>query len=419
MKLKFIKIICFYNFPKLDNVEAAFLRISALSCICSLLVMGCAQKVIFQIERPAVQQIENINYIEIGTFEIVSGKIPLPLELESGSKQFFSNAKKLLKPTITKFNSKKKQSSQISDLVRAALVHDLSLHSQYQLINTTGNETGFSGVLPDSSKVAILHGKVKYFELKIESGESLSYFTNVKNKGATLEQSLLANTVSMAAESSGAGFLIPTPYVEQLAALEVTFTLVNKSNGSDVIPPQTIRSFYVRKWGGARDTSHLPLKLKTFFTEIFRWDEDNPDSLISRIDRAGLSFTNPTEYFARGFNLKQNGKVPQTSLDLKIKLGRNVSQKFVKQISPFHETADFQIQDGNTIAATLIRGNAYLEAIAYLQGLEERNAKDEYNLGLAFEANGEISQARTQYQLALRRDKNNQFFIDAVKRTRN
>ena len=303
-------------------------------------------------------------------------------------------------------------------MLRAALVHNLSLHSPYQLINTTGKGNGFSGVLPDSAKVAILHGKAKYFELIIESEEALSFFTNIKNKGATLEQSLLASTVSMAAESSGAGFLIPTPYVEQLAALEVEFTLINKSDGSDVVPPQIIRTYYVRKWGGAPETSHLPRNIKTAIIEGFEQDEDFTESFLSRIDRAGLSFTNPTEYFARGFNLKQNVQVPLTSLDLKIKLGRQVAQTYVKQISPYHETADLLVQDGNTVASTLIRGNAYQEAVAYLQGLEELTAKDEYNLGLAFEANGQIPQARNHYELALKRETSNQDFIDAVKRTR-
>ena len=105
---------------------------------------------------------------------------------------------------------------------------------------------------------------------------------------------------------------------------------------------------------------------------------------------------------------------------LKIKLGRQVAQTYVKQISPFHETADLLVQDGNTVASTLIRGNAYQEAVAYLQGLmEELTAKDEYNLGLAFEASGEIPQARNHYELALKRETSNQDFKDAVKRTRN
>ena len=419
MKLISFQMIRFFNFAMREDIETTYIRTSVLLSICVFLLTGCAPKVSFQIERPAAQRVENINYIEIGKFKIVSGQIKLPSSVESESTQSFSSTDKLLKPTISKFNSNKEQASQIADLLRAALVHNLSLHSPYQLINTTGKETGFSGVLPDAAEVAILQGKVKYFELIIESEEALSYFTNIKNKGATLEQSLLASAVSMGAESSGAGFLIPTPYVEQLAALEVEFTLINKSDGSDVVPPQIIRTYYVRKWGGAPETSHLPRNIKTAIIEGFEQDEDNSESFLSRIDRAGLSFTNPTEYFARGFNLKQNVQVPQTSLDLKIKLGRQVAQTYVKQISPFHETADLLVQDGNTVASTLIRGNAYQEAVAYLQGLEELTAKDEYNLGLAFEASGEIPQARNHYELALKRETSNQDFKDAVKRTRN
>ena len=140
---------------------------------------------------------------------------------------------------------------------------------------------------------------------------------------------------------------------------------------------------------------------------------------MSRIDRAGLSFTNPTEYFARGFNLRQNVQVPQTSLELKIRLGRQVAREYVKQISPYHETAELLVQDGNSIAATLIRGNAYQEAVSFLQGLDERSAADEYNLGLSFEAGGKISQARKHYELALKKDGNNEEIKAAVKRTQN
>ena len=419
MKLIYFQMIRFFYFVMWENIETTYIRNSVLLSICAFLLTGCAPKVSLQIERPAAQRVENINYIEIGKFKIVSGQIKLPSSVESGSNHSFSRSDKLLKPTISKFNSNKEQASQIADLLRAALVHNLSLHSPYKLINTTGKETGFSGVLPDAAKVAILQGKVKYFERIIESEEALSYFTNIKNRGATLEQSLLASAVSMGAESYGAGFLIPTPYVEQLATLEVEFTLINKNDGIDVVPPQIIRTYYVRKWGGAPNTSHLPRNIKTAIIEGFEQDEDNSESFLSRIDRAGLSFTNPTEYFARGFNLKQNVQVPQTSLDLKIRLGRQVAQTYVKQISPFHETADLLVQDGNTVASTLIRGNAYQEAVAYLQGLEELTAKDEYNLGLAFEASGEIPQARNHYELALKRESSNQDFKDAVKRTRN
>ncbi|HCV44502.1 MAG TPA: hypothetical protein DF909_00180, partial [Deltaproteobacteria bacterium] len=201
-----------------------------LLCLSAFLFTACAPKVNFQIERPPLQLVEKINYIEIGNFQTVSGQIKFPSEATSESSRIFSGTVKLLKPTISEFNSKNEQGHLTADVLRAALLHELSLQSPYQLINTTGKEAGFSGALPDESEIAILNGKVKYAEIIIESEERLSYFTNVKNKGARLEQSLLAGVVSMGAESSGTGFVIATPYVEQIAALEVEFSLLRKND---------------------------------------------------------------------------------------------------------------------------------------------------------------------------------------------
>jgi len=390
-----------------------------LLCLSAFLFTACAPKVNFQIERPPLQLVEKINYIEIGNFQTISGQIKFPSETTSESSRIFRGTVKLLKPTISEFNSKNEQGHLTADLLRAALLHELSLQSPFQLINTTGKEAGFSGALPDESEIAVLHGKVKYAEIIIESKEGLSYFTNVKNKGATLEQSLLAGVVSMGAESSGTGFVIATPYVEQIAALEVEFSLLRKNDRSEVVPSQSFRTFFVRKWGGSVATSHLPIRIKNSIIKNYQSDEDSSKSLISIIDRAGLSFTNPTEYFARGFNLRNNVQVPQTPLDLKIRLGRQVARQYVKQISPYQESAELLVQDGNSIAVNLIRGNAYQEAVAFLLALNERTAEDEHNLGLAFEAAGEISQARKHYETALKMDNNNPVFKAALTRTIN
>lgn len=381
------------------------------------LLSACAPLVSFQVVRPPIQQVENIKYIEIGDFQIVSGQIKLTTAVESAPSSNIQSSNKTLQPSITKFNSNHEDSFVIADLVRAALIHELSLNSQHQLLNTTGEEVIFSSVVPDAAEVAVLTAKVKYSEHIFQAQEELSYFTSIKNKGATLEQSLLASAVSMGAESSGAGFLIPTPYVEQVAALEVEFSLLRKSDGRDVVAPQKFHSFYISKWGGDPDTSHLPYSVKRSIIKNYQFNKKVSEPVISRIDRAGLSFSNPAEYFARGFNLKQNVQVPQTSLDIKISLGRQVTQKYVKQIVPFYETADLKVQNGNPVAATLIRGNAYQEAVAFLQGLDIRSAEDEYNLGLAFEADGQILSAGKHYILALQQDKSNPVYSEAVKRT--
>ena len=395
------------------------LSVFLLFCLSAFLFTACTPKVSFQIERPPLQLVANINYIEVGNFQTASGQIKFPSDATSESKRIFSGTENILKPAISEFNSTNEQGHLTADLLRAALLHELSLQSPYQLINTTGMEAGFSGVLPDQSEIAVLHGKVKYAEIIIESEEGLSYFTNVKNKGATLEQSLLAGVVSMGAESSGTGFVIATPYVEQIAALEVEFLLLRKNDNSEVVPSQSFRTYFVRKWGGSVATSHLPLKIKDSIINNYQSDEDSSESLLSIIDRAGLSFTNPTEYFARGFNLRNNVEVPQTPLELKIRLGRQVARQYVKQISPYQERAELLVQDGNSVAVNLIRGNAYQEAVAFLLALNERTAEDEHNLGLAFEAAGEILQARKHYETALKMDSNNPVFKAALTRTIN
>jgi len=385
----------------------------------SLTAASCAPKVSFKIQRPPLQQVQNIKYIEISNFEIISGKIELPGSVKLANSESVAESEKTLQPAVTSLISTKGESNNMSELVRAALVHDLSLHSPYQLINTTGDKTGYSGVLPNAAEVAVISGKIKFSEMIFESSEKLSYFANIKNKGVRLEQSLLAGAVAMGAEASGRGFLIPTPYVEHLSAIEVEFFMHRKSSGENVVSPQAFRSYHAKKWGGDPQTSHLPAAIKKAISEGFNQDQEFSVTLLTRIDQAGLSFTNPTEYFARGFNLRQDVGVPQTALDMRIRLGREVAEKFVRQISPYHETADLIILDGNPVAVTLIRGNAYQEAIAFLQSQDDRTAEDEYNLGLAFEANGEIPLARKHYQLALKQDNEKQEFKDALRRTQN
>ena len=385
----------------------------------SMMAASCAHKVNFKIQRPPLQQVQNIKYIEIGNFVLIPGKIELPGSEKLANSESVTESKKTLQPAVTSFISRKGKSNQMSELVRAALVHDLSLHSPYQMINTTGDKTGYTGVLPNAAEVGVISGKIKFSEMIFESSEKLSYFANIKNKGVRLEQSLLAGAVVMGAEASGRGFLIPTPYIEHLGAIEVEFFMHRKSSGENVISPQEFRSYHAKKWGGDPRTSHLPAVIRKKISEVFNQDQDFSVNLLTRIDRAGLSFTNPTEYFARGFNLRQDVGVPQTVLDMRIKLGREVVEKFVRQISPYHETTDLTVLDGNPVAVTLIMGNAYQEAISFLQSQDDRSAEDEYNLGLAFEANGEIPSARKYYQLALKKDNENQEFKDALRRTQN
>ena len=191
---------------------------------------SCAPKVSFNIQRPPLQQVQNIKYLEIGNFEIIPGKIELPGSEKLVNLENFAESKKTLQPAVTSFISKKSGLNYMSELVKASMVHDLSLLSPYQLINTTGDKTGYSGVLPNAKEIGVISGKIKFSEMIFESSEKLSYFANIKNKGVRLEQSMLAGAIAIGAEASGRGFLIPTPYVEHLGAIEVEFFMHRKSN---------------------------------------------------------------------------------------------------------------------------------------------------------------------------------------------
>ena len=65
------------NYSKSSNINSMLKRV----LLCMFLIMmaaSCAPKVSFKIQRPPLQQVQNIKYIEIGNFEIIPGKIKLP-----------------------------------------------------------------------------------------------------------------------------------------------------------------------------------------------------------------------------------------------------------------------------------------------------------------------------------------------------
>ncbi len=383
------------------------------------LLSACAPQISFLVQRPAEFQLKNVKFLEIGGIREKSGSIPLP-GLRAGEQSAFN---KLgihgkgapLQPTVAKFDSDLSQAKQTAGLVRAQMVDGLSENSPLLLINTTGEETGFSASIPDESQIAVLEGNLKYAEIRMESGEDFAFMVSVKNKGTSLEQQLLATAGSVGAETLGAGFKLPTPYVEVLAAIEIEMTLKRKT-GELLVPPQKHRAYYVRKWGGSPGTSHMPWPIKAQIIRDYQEVEKNVKALVSELDRTVLAVQDPAEYLSRGLNLRRHQQVPLTSLDLKIRLAKQVSGEFIKQISPHQESAELEIQSGNPVAANLIRGNAYEEAVAYLLNLDERSPEDEFNLGLAYEADGSPALALPHYQAALDRDPGKALYQATVNR---
>ena len=174
---------------------------------------------------------------------------------------------------------------------------------------------------------------------------------------------------------------------------------LKRRNGTFLLPPQTHRAFYVRKWGGS-SRSHMPGKIRQQIVNDFQQDETFEERFFSEVDRTSMALEDPATYFSEGLNLKKNHRVPLTSMDLMIRLSKQTSKRYLKQISPFEEKTVLELMPGNETAVNLIHGNAYQEAITYLQGLDQLSFEDLYNLGLAYEANGEIGLAMLQFETA-------------------
>ena len=134
-----------------------------------------------------------------------------------------------LKPPLEQLNSDPMKTAQASDLARAALVSQLS-RSPYLLINTTGEPTAYSGVQPEPAKTALIRAKIKYSENIFEDNEKLPYVVVIKNNNVPLEQKLLVAAGTMGVEKMGGGFEQDTAYVEQVAAMEIEFGLLRKSD---------------------------------------------------------------------------------------------------------------------------------------------------------------------------------------------
>ena len=228
----------------------------------------------------------------------------------------------------------------------------------------------------------------------------------------------MARGAVFGAEPLDGGIEERTPYVELMGALEVRISLNLQSNGEELIPPQTLQAFYVRKWGGKSETSHLPENVRLWITKNFQQDENLTERSLSEVEKTELITENYEQYLAQGYNLRRDSRVPLSNLDLQYRLTEQIAQEYVSQVVPTFRKAKMSTDDkGNEVGITLLQGNAYEEAIIYLQGRKDRTAADDYNLGLAYEALGRRQQARKFYESANRRDSEN-LYEEALNRVK-
>ncbi len=350
----------------------------------------------FVVAKTPKFELNEVDALEVGPFKgqpLV--KISLPVEAEGSSH---------LSPSVLSFEADP-SSEQVAELFRLQVIKNFSKNSSLRLLNTSEDVKGYAGVIPDPNRVVVISALVRYSQIRKESKESVPYFVTVFNEALPIEQQLLARGAVFGAERLGGGIEENTPYVELMGALEVRISLNRKSDGAELIPPQTLQAFYVRKWGGKSETSHLPDNVRLWITENFQEDENLTERFLSEADKTRMITENYEQYLAQGYNLRRDSRVPLSNLDLQYRLTEQIAWEYVSQVVPTFRKADMSIDDdGDEVGITLLQGNAYEEAITYLQGRKDRTASDDYNLGLAYEALGQRQQAKSFYESANRRD---------------
>ena len=377
-----------------SNLFPVLVFFAASLMSCSFFSQGT--KTEFVLAQTPKFELNEIDALKVGQFKgqpLV--KISLPVEAEGPPD---------LSPGVLSFEADQ-SSEQVAELFRLQLLKNFSKKSSLKLLNTSEDAKGYPVVIPDQNRVAVISALVRYSQIKQENKEPVPYFLTVFNEALPIEQQLLARDAVFGAERLGGGIEENTPYVELIGALEVRISLNRQSNGAELIPPQTLQAFYVRKWGGKSETSHLPDNVRLWITKNFQEDENLTERFPSESDKTRMIIENQEQYLTQGYNLKRDSRVPLSNLDLQYRLTDQIAREYVSQVIPTFRKADMSIDsDGDEVGTTLLQGNAYEEAITYLQGRKDRTASDDYNLGLAYEALGQRQQARTFYESANRRD---------------
>ena len=380
----------------------------SLTLLSALWFVSCAAPTIsFQVTQAPKYALPGIEAIQMGEFTVGEGKIQPPGSLQKAE----------LKPSVLEFTSNTKTIAMVKEMIGAQILAKISQSSTFQIFTDLQQApTGAGGSITSPQKIAVITGSVKYFHQSFEKEEKLNYLIKVNNNNLPLEYRLAGQVAAFGVEQTGGGFKESTPYVEQIAAIEVTVNLVRKSNGKSLIPPQTLRSYYIKKWGGDSSTSHLSKLAKEKIQDTYQQDQGLFETFTQASDRTQLSFSDPNEYLARGYNLPRNPNVPATPLEIQVRLISQVANQYARLISPYTKSTDLSIQDGDAVATNLIKGNAYEAAIARLLGLSSRSVEDTYNLGLAYEASGQFLLAKQYYEETLQENSGNDGAKQGLKR---
>ena len=223
-------------------------------------------------------ELNEIDALKVGSFKgqpLV--KIPLPVEVEGTPH---------LSPSVLSFEADQ-SSEQVAELFRLQVIKNFSKNSSLRLLNTSEDVKGYGGVIPAPNRVVVISALVRYSQIRKESKESVPYFVTVFNEALPIEQQFSARGAVFGAERLVDGIKENTPYVELMGALEVRVSLNRQSNGGELIPPQILQAFYVRKWGGKSETSHLPDNVRVWINKNFQEDENLTERFLTKLTKLG------------------------------------------------------------------------------------------------------------------------------------
>jgi tetratricopeptide (TPR) repeat protein len=207
--------------------------------------------------------------------------------------------------------------------------------------------------------------------------------------------------------------------VEEIAAIEVEFDFIRQSDGSKIIPTQTFRNYFYKKWGGDDEKSNFLLKVIDQITKAQGFTNSFFAELEGIAKNLEQQVTDPYEFEAKGLHLKHNPEVPWVSLDIQNFIVSKIAREFAQKISKTHEIASLELASGDHQGIILIQGNAYELAINHLENLPQPlSPANSYNLGLAYEAIGEYTQAAKHYQNGLKREVDNSQLKEALLRVK-
>jgi len=305
----------------------------------------------------------------------------------------------------------------VAQLLQAEVLKGIAAGGSYRIVPGTQVQ----GKPLDLRTTAILKAKVRYFEVNQPGADQVFFVLLAKKKGleglGDLAVMGTAAAIERAAESSGKGFRLPVPFVETAGALEVDFDLVRASDQSQLIPTQRVTAYWYNKWGGHPDRSTINAQM----VEGFKAKGTGKLGVLDQADliskRLQLKRDDPDAFEAAGYHLKQDPMVPLNPLAIRSRLAQQVSQKFTKKIARHEVEFQLNLASGDGAAANLIRGGAFEAAINRLESLPTPlESGDLYNLGVAYEAIGERTQAKRKFQQGQKQDPGNGLFKDGLKR---